>query len=91
MTEVQVGLEIGFNPHTITVTAGETVVWVFETGSHSVTADDGSFDSGVRDHNTAGVKPLGTKATFFHEFDTPGQYPYHCMLHKNKTGLVIVV
>lgn len=47
---------------------------------HTVTADDGAFDSG----------PLGGEATFAFTFLEPGTYKYHCEIHKTMTGTVKV-
>jgi plastocyanin len=71
-----------FDPAAITVPAGTTVVW-FNKGKedHSVTADDKSFDSGL--------KPRG--ASFSRAFPRPGKYKYHCAPHPWMTGTVEVV
>jgi plastocyanin len=70
-----------FSPATITVAPGTTVTWVnHEDATHTVTADDKSFDSGK----------LDTGKTFSHTFDTAGTYPYHCEIHYGMTGQVVV-
>jgi plastocyanin len=70
-----------FVPPSITVTAGSTVVWSNEGPSgHTVTADDGSFDS----------RNITPGATFEMTFETPGTYAYHCTPHPNMIGTVIV-
>lgn len=67
-----------FTPGSVTVTAGDTVVWT-DSGArpHTVTADDGSFDSGT----------LSTGATFSRTFDTPGTIPYFCKIHGAAGGI----
>ncbi len=76
-----------FSPNKITVPVGATVVWTNEgQRPHTVTADDGSFDSGRMDNG----------ATFQQTFNTPGTYPYYCDFHGGKggegmAGAVIVV
>ena len=74
-------VDFAFNPATLTVAAGTTVTWT-NTGSvsHTVTADDGSFDSGT----------LPSGGTFQHRFATPGTYAYHCNIHHSMTAKVIV-
>ena len=47
---------------------------------HSVTAADGSFDSGLID----------PRRVFERAFDQPGSYAYRCMPHPFMTGRVIV-
>lgn len=70
-----------FTPATMTVAPGTTVTWVNrEDATHTVTADDKSFDSGK----------LDTGKTFTHTFDTAGTYPYHCEIHYGMTGQVVV-
>jgi hypothetical protein len=48
--------------------------------NHTVTADNGEFDSGV----------LGKDKSFSHLFDTAGTVEYHCEIHPNMTGIVVV-
>lgn len=65
-----------FEPKTITVKAGSEVVWENKEGSHTVTADDGSWTSSTL---TAGQ-------TYSHKFDKPGKYPYYYTFHGAKGG-----
>jgi plastocyanin len=70
-----------FSPSSIDVLPGETVEW--RNGSerrHTVTADDGSFDSG---DVLSGLR-------FKHRFDAVGAYRYHCRVHTVMTGEVDV-
>ena len=61
-----------FLPGTLHVPAGGSVVWTnISYDSHTVTADDASFDSG----------DLAPGATFTTTFDTPGTYTYFCQYH----------
>lgn len=74
----------------VRVSAGTTVMWMNrDSVEHTVTADDGSFDSGML--------PAGKSWTM--TFDTPGTYTYHCAPHaaqdssgtwKGMTGTIIV-
>ena len=70
-----------FNPGDVTATTGMEVVWTFDDGglSHTVTADDGSFDSGKL-----------ASGEFRHTFAAAGTYPYHCEVHTRMRGNVIV-
>lgn len=67
----------------IAVTAGDTVEWT-QSGSnpHSVTADDGSFDS----HPNCLPACMGQGDTFSHTFETPGEYRYYCKIHGGPDG-----
>lgn len=70
-----------FSPATITVQAGTEVTWQNMQGStHTVTGDADGFDSAQ----------LPKDAEFSQTFDTPGEYDYHCEIHPNMTGKIIV-
>ena len=73
--------DFSFSPATVTVPAGTTVTWR-NTGSvrHTVTADDGSFDSGS----------LSGRDSFSRAFTTAGTYAYHCAIHPQMVGSVVV-
>jgi plastocyanin len=63
---------ISFVPTEIHVGPGATVLWTNSSPlAHTVTADDGAFDSGM-------VAPGDTFSMFF---DTPGVYQYFCQPH----------
>ena len=64
----------GTNP--LVVAPGTAVTWVNEDSvAHTVTADDGSFDS----------KYINPGSSWSHAFDKPGKYPYYCTLHGKET------
>ena len=70
-----------FDPQSSPVSVGATVTWTNAQGvPHTVTADDGSFDSGN----------LGNGDTFEHAFDTAGTFSYHCEIHASMTGSIVV-
>ena len=73
-----------FVPPEISVSLSEgnnIVLWTNDdTIEHTVTADDGSFDSGSMYHGQ----------NFDNTFDTPGDFSYHCSIHPFMTGVVIV-
>jgi plastocyanin len=70
-----------FTPASITVAVGSTVTWTNDGPStHTVTADDGSFDS----------KDLAKGGTFSQTFQTAGTFSYHCSIHPFMTAKVIV-
>ena len=64
-----------------TVAAGEEVVVEnADATTHTVTADDGSFDSG---------RLMGGQTGSF-TVDEPGEYPFHCEIHPDMTGSITV-
>src|SRR4051794_11680069 len=74
-------VDFAFEPGTLTVPVGATVTWT-NTGSrpHTVTADDGSFDSGRLDPGEQ----------FSQTFDQPGTFTYHCGFHPDMQGSIVV-
>lgn len=71
-----------FMPASITVPVGGTVTWTNEDGApHTVTSDEkGLFSSGW--------KLKGAHYEF--AFTKAGTYPYHCSIHKEMHGTVVV-
>lgn len=74
-------IDFGYTPASVTVQAGDTVIWT-NTGQavHTVSADNGSFDSGT----------LLSGRTFAMMFSTPGTFAYHCNVHPSMHGTVVV-
>jgi plastocyanin len=74
-------VDFAFQPGATIVHVGDTVTWANSGGvSHTVTSDAGAFDSGI-------LQPGGS---YSQTFNTPGVYPYHCEIHPQMTGMVIV-
>jgi plastocyanin len=70
-----------FSPTPLDVLPGETVEWKnVSQRRHTVTADDGSFDSG----------DLLVGDRFSHDFTAVGAYEYHCTVHPGMDGEVDV-
>jgi plastocyanin len=70
-----------FSPASVTIAAGGTVRWTnSDRDSHTVTADSGSFDSGI----------LAAGGTFSHTFSAAGTFAYHCEIHPDMRGTVTV-
>ncbi|MYB46655.1 MAG: hypothetical protein F4X71_02805 [Cenarchaeum sp. SB0662_bin_33] len=77
-----------FVPPVVTININEKIVWKnVDTAAHTVTSGvlsdggpDGVFDSGLF---VPGVE-------FSHTFDTPGEYPYFCIVHPWMAGLIVV-
>jgi len=71
-----------FAPVNITVNVGDTVEWTWAGANpHSVTADDGSFDSNPPPAN------FQTSGSFSHTFTAPGTYRYYCRVHGAPNGV----
>jgi plastocyanin len=68
-------------PSHLDVVAGDTVTWTnTSVRRHTVTADDGSFDSGS----------VSVGGTFERTFEAEGDVSYHCRLHPGINGDVAV-
>jgi plastocyanin len=80
-----------FVPQETTIPAGDSVTWSNEDGTdaHSVTADDGSFDSHPDCSEDAPDKCLAAGGTWSHTFNDPGRYPYHSRT-EGQHGVVVV-
>jgi plastocyanin len=82
-TRVRVDIaDLVFKPTTIQVAAGTTVDWTNRGAApHTVSAADGSFDSGV----------LDAGGSYSRTFETTGSYGYLCQVHPTMTAVVEVV
>lgn len=70
-----------FNPSSLTVKVGDTVTWTNGSGTpHTVTADDGSFNSGTVQGGTP----------FQHTFSAAGTFSYHCSIHSSMKATITV-
>ncbi|HEV8401043.1 MAG TPA: cupredoxin family copper-binding protein [Gemmatimonadales bacterium] len=72
---------MAFAPTNIEIAAGATIRWTNDDQLvHTVTADDGSWDSGE----------IAPGRTWRHTFDRPGTYAFHCTPHPFMKGVVVV-
>jgi|Deesub1362A_J573_1020465.scaffolds.fasta_scaffold00374_17 plastocyanin len=80
--EVNIAIRsFSFNPDSVTVKVGTTVIWINEDSVvHTVTSDDGVFDSGT----------FGKGQTYRYTFNEAGTYRYTCTIHPSMKGEIIV-
>lgn len=72
---------VAFTPNRIEVATGTTIRWTNNDPLvHTITADDGSWDSG----------PIEPGKTWTHTFTQPGEYAFHCTPHPFMKGVVVV-
>ena len=70
-----------FNPSVLEINQGDIVLWTNNGTLHRIVSDDGfSFES----------ENLSNGDTFQHQFDTVGEFPYHCGIHASMTGNITV-
>ncbi len=74
-------VDFEFQPGSVTIDQGDTVTWTNNgPTSHSATAPDGSFDTGIF--------PAGQSRS--HTFDEAGTFSYICTPHPNMHGTIVV-
>jgi plastocyanin len=92
------GGQRSFGPHTVTISAGQTVEWTWESNNHNVVSGDpttgtadGQFCS-PGDVNCASTLLSNTPTVYTHTFTTPGTYNYFCRAHRilGMVGTVVV-
>ncbi|MCH8032748.1 MAG: T9SS type A sorting domain-containing protein [Bacteroidetes bacterium] len=69
-----------FTDADITISIGDTVVWINNQGFHDVDADDNNFSSG---------DPAMPPWTFVHVFTAKGVNPYFCSVHGGQGGFLM--
>jgi len=68
-----------FNPATLTIQKGTTVIWTNEDSvNHQIKS------------NTFNSNPLNQGSSFEFKFDQTGTYDYSCAIHPSMTGQIIV-
>jgi plastocyanin len=71
-----------YSPNPLTVKVGQSVNWLnSDTFAHTAT-DAGVFDTGSIAPTSAADNPV--------PFTTVGTYPFHCTLHANESGTIVV-
>ncbi len=72
-----------YEPDNISISAGQTVTWLWEGGSlpHDVKSTSSSEKYGSK---------LQTSGTFSHRFSKAGRFSYFCSLHPQMRGTVRV-
>jgi len=71
-----------FNPASITISAGTTVIWTNQDSApHRIISDSG---------NELGSGSISTGQTYTHTFENPGTYDYHCSIHPSMKGEIVV-
>jgi plastocyanin len=75
-------VDFAFQPASLEVPAGSTVTWTnSDAATHTVTDDSGAFDSGR----------LAPGASFSQTLDTAGTFTYHCEIHPQMVGTIVVM
>jgi plastocyanin len=70
-----------FSPNPLTIASGTTVTWTnSDNTQHTATSDTGAFNSNV----------INPGAGFSFTFQNKGTFTYHCSIHPNMVGSVVV-
>lgn len=73
----------GFNPRTVTINTGDTIVWTNrDNADHQVVSDRGNFVSPILRSNR--------QQSYSFRFDAPGTYRYHDGIRPSLKGTIIV-
>ena len=71
----------GFSPSTLTIPLNTTVTWTNKDWwAHTVSSDAAIFESGK----------IHSGKTYTYQFKVAGTYSYHCTIHDNMVGKIIV-
>jgi plastocyanin len=100
MVTVGPGGALVFDPATLPIHVGDTVMWVWDSPGHSVVSGtatsttetpDGKFCS-PSDTNCSTIQLSNIGATYEHTFNTAGTFPYFCAPHGTlgMTGMIQV-
>jgi plastocyanin len=74
-----------FSPAVTNVAAGSSLTWNNSSSApHTATADDGSWTAGTP------ANPISAGSSGTVTFANPGTFTYHCALHPNMHGTVVV-
>ena len=73
-------VDFAFDPATVTIPVGTTVLWTNTGVEHTTTSSD----------NVWGSEVLERGDTFRYQFTRPGTYPYICGLHPDMQATIIV-
>jgi len=72
---------LAFSPANLIIAPGITITWTNnDSTTHTVTADDGSFDSGT----------LSPGQSYSHTFTSTGSTSYHCNIHPMMKATIAV-
>jgi len=70
-----------FRPPTLNISVGDTVTWTNnDSTTHTATADNSAWDSGR----------LAPGQSYSMIFNNPGSFTYHCSIHPNMRGSIVV-
>lgn len=85
--DVGPGGSIVFEPFSVSIQPGDTVMWSWKSNHHTVTAGTPGAPTGLFD---SGIRNLGS--TFSFTFTNPGTFNYYCLPHgaDGMSGVVIV-
>ncbi len=72
---------LAFDPNAVSIAAGDTIYYTFQSVLHNVVFDTQNSPANVPSTESATVKRI---------FPTAGTYAYHCSIHPQMTGTITV-
>jgi plastocyanin len=82
-TTVTATSSLAFSPSSVQVAAGQSVTWRFQSVAHNVTFDQAA---GV----PADIPGSNANTSIARTFGTAGTFSYHCTIHPEMHGTVVV-
>lgn len=81
---------LSYQPADISIVVGDGVNWVWRgpDTNHTITADPGQAES--FDSDPSGQPAHAVDDSFFHLFQSPGRFTYHCKVHPTMRGTIDV-
>jgi plastocyanin len=80
--EVGAGSGFSFSPESFTISAGDTVEWVWVGANHNVTPNSTPDDADWTGTPDAPGRTFNEGYTYRYTFDVPGEYTYYCNPHR---------
>lgn len=92
---VQATPALNFTPGSVTIAAGDSVVWSFGSVAHTVTfqqatSNPGLYGGAVSATNPPPDIPASQNASVARRFTVAGTYNYRCSIHPEMQGTVVV-
>lgn len=84
---VTLGEEPHYDPQTVEISVGQTVLWEVSTSDHFLSVSSAPEDG---EWSGTGASAVSGDQTHSHTFEVAGTYEYSCNYHPSSTGVVEV-
>ncbi|WP_132061312.1 plastocyanin/azurin family copper-binding protein [Halorussus amylolyticus] len=76
------GGSLAYDPDSLEITPGTTVVWVWDSDNHNVVPSEAPDDSSFEGTEGGDDETYDTGHEYEHTFETEGDYEYYCTPHE---------